>query len=159
MSTDVRSAARPPLREVMVPSPGELLVVAVRPLSAVAVLCAVSGEVDLSTAPHLRNHLLGQISSRGPDLVVDLGEVGFLGAAGLTVLVEARAAAAASGVGLYVVARTRPVLRPLAVTGLDVEFEVFPRVGDVPSRRPAEASSARRGPAPASGPVADVRLA
>ncbi|MEU4769416.1 STAS domain-containing protein [Actinosynnema sp. NPDC023794] len=159
MSADVRSAARPPLREAVVPSPGELLAVAVRSLSAHAVLCAVSGEVDLSTASHLRNHLLEQISSHGPDVVVDLSEVGFLGAAGLTVLVEARAAAAASGVGLHVVARTRPVLRPLAVTGLDVEFKVFPRVDDVPSRGPAEASSARRGPAPASGAVADVPLA
>ncbi|MFJ6677365.1 STAS domain-containing protein [Actinosynnema sp. NPDC091369] len=107
--------------------------VAVRPLSARTLLCAVSGEVDLSTAPRLRDRLLGQIGVAGSDLVVDLSEVGFLGAAGLTVLVEARAAAAASGVGLHVVARTRPVLRPMAVTGLDVVFDVFPRVDDVPS--------------------------
>lgn len=136
MSADVRSADGPLSPRVVVASPRGLLVVAVRPLSALALLCAVSGEVDLSTAPHLRDRLLGQIGVAGPDLVVDLSEVGFLGAAGLTVLVEARAAAAASGVGLCVVARTRPVLRPMAVTGLDIEFDVFPRVDDVPSRGP-----------------------
>ena len=134
MSADVRSVDGPLSSKVLVASPRGLLAVAVRPLSAHTLLCAVSGEVDLSTAPHLRDRLLGQIGVVGSDLVVDLSEVGFLGAAGLTVLVEARAAAAASGVGLYVVARTRPVLRPMAVTGLDVEFDVFPRVDDVPSR-------------------------
>ncbi|XVS60937.1 STAS domain-containing protein [Actinosynnema sp. CA-299493] len=97
MGDKLRSAARPPSPEVVVPSAGELLAVAVRPLSALTLLCAVSGEMDVSTAPYLRDRLLELISSAGPDLVVDLGEVGFLGAAGLTVLVEARAAAAASG--------------------------------------------------------------
>ncbi|WP_170184906.1 STAS domain-containing protein [Saccharothrix texasensis] len=140
----------------MVPPPDELLAVAVRPLSALTVLCAVSGEVDFSTAPHLRDRLLGQISSAGPDLAVDLSGVRFLGAAGLTVLVEVRAAALASGVGLHVVARTRPVLRPLAVTGLDFEFGVLTRVDDVPVRGHRSGVLAGRRRAPASGPVAGV---
>lgn len=136
MSADVRGAARPLSPEAVVLPPGELLAVAVRPLPALDLLCAVSGEVDLSTAAHLRDRLLEQIRPGGPDLVVDLVEVGFLGAAGLTVLVGAGAAAEEAGVALHVVARTRPVLRPMAVTGLDVEFEVFPRIDDVPSRGP-----------------------
>ena len=142
MSAIVRSAARPASPEAVVPSPGELMVVAVRPLSALTLLCAVSGEVDFSTAPHLRARLLEEIGSAGPDLVVDLCEVSFLGAAGLNVLVEARASAEASGVGLYVVARTRPVLRPLTLTGLDSEFAVFPHVDGVPVRGPRSDVSA-----------------
>ncbi|MEU4746174.1 STAS domain-containing protein [Actinosynnema sp. NPDC023658] len=141
MSADARSAARPPSPAVATPLPGALLEVAVRPLSPRTLLCAVSGVVDLFTAPHLRDRLLGQIRSGGPDLVVDLGEVGILSAAGLTVLVETRAAAEASGVGLCVVARTRPVLRALAVTGLDVEFEVVPHVDGVPREGPDQLSA------------------
>jgi anti-anti-sigma factor len=98
------------------------------------VVCAVSGEVDLWTAPELRDRLFAQLHPAGPDLVVDLGEVSFLGAAGLGVLVEVQVAADAFGVGFCVVASTRPVLLPLAVTGLDLAFAVYPHVDRVPVR-------------------------
>lgn len=103
-------------------------------LSPCCARCPASWTAPLP--PHLRDRLLGEIGSAGPDLVVDLSEVSFLGAAGLSVLVEAGATAGASGVGLYVVARTRPVLRPLTLTGLDSEFAVFPHVDGVPVRGP-----------------------
>ena len=158
MGANLGSVARPPSPEVVVPPPGELPAVAVRPLSALTLLCAVSGEVDPSTAPHVRERILGLISSAGPDLVIDLSEVGLLAAAGLAVLVEARAAARAFEVGLCVVARTRPVLRSLTVTGLGGEFEVFPHVDDVPIRglRSGVLAGRDRSPAPAPGPVTDV---
>lgn len=137
MSTLVRNPARSPSPEVLPPSvhpPARLLTVAMWPLSTSALVCAVSGEVDLSTAPRLRERLLAQIHLAGPNLVVDLGEVRFFGAAGLSVLAEVRTAADAAGVGLCLVARTRPVLLPLTVTGLDVVFDVYPYVDGVPVR-------------------------
>ncbi|WP_461124253.1 STAS domain-containing protein [Saccharothrix stipae] len=117
-------------------------------LSSSASVCAVSGEVDLGTAAHLRDHLLGQVRLAGPDVVADLVEVGFFGAAGLSVLVEVQAAADASGVGFCVVARTRSVLLPLTLTGLDRALRVYPDVAGVPVRGgvPAQQSAAERGP-------------
>ena len=77
MSTLVRNPARSPSPEVLLPTsvhpPARLLTVAMWPLSTSALVCAVSGEVDLSTAPQLRERLLAQIHLAGPNLVVDLG--------------------------------------------------------------------------------------
>jgi anti-anti-sigma factor len=120
MSASVRNPA-PPLSLDVVLTPS-------------AAVCAVSGEVDLSTAPELRDRLLAQVSPAGPDVVVDLVEVSFFGAAGLSVLVEVQAAADACGVGFYVVARTRAVLVPLTVTGLDRVLDVHPDVAGVQAR-------------------------
>ncbi|MEJ2854233.1 MULTISPECIES: STAS domain-containing protein [unclassified Saccharothrix] len=105
-----------------------------RTLSSSTVVCAVSGEVDLWTAPRLRDSLVAQLRPAGPDLVADLGEVGFLGAAGLAALVEARSEADAFGVRFCLVARTRPVLRPLAVAGLLLAFDLYVHVDGVPAR-------------------------
>ncbi|WP_083751461.1 STAS domain-containing protein [Saccharothrix sp. ALI-22-I] len=138
MSALVRNPARPPLSDVVrlssVHPLAGLLTVAVRRLSPFTLVCAVSGEVDRWTAPQLRDRVLAQVHLAGPDLVVDLGEVRFFGAAGLSVLVEVQAAADAAGVGFCVVARTRPVLLPLTVTGLDLAFDVYPDVAGVPVR-------------------------
>ncbi|PSL57025.1 anti-anti-sigma factor [Saccharothrix carnea] len=138
MASPVRNPARSTSPEVVIPRsglpPAHLLTVVTRTLSSSTVVCAVSGEVDLWTAPHLRDRLVEQIRMAGPDLVADLGGVGFLGAAGLTVLVEVRSAAEASGVRFSLVARTRPVLRPLAVTGLHLVFDVYTHVDGVPGR-------------------------
>ncbi|MEV8444072.1 STAS domain-containing protein [Actinosynnema sp. NPDC051121] len=138
MAVPVRSPARSPSSGVVLPRsgppPARLFSVATRALSSSTVVCAVSGEVDLWTAPRLRERLAKQIRPAGPDLVADLGEVVFFGAAGLTVLVEARSAADASGVRFFLVARTRPVLRPLTVTGLHLVFDVHAHVDGVPAR-------------------------
>jgi anti-sigma B factor antagonist len=57
-----------------------------------------------------------------------LTDVGFFGAAGLTVLVTVRQAAMATGVSLPVVAQTRPVLLPLRITGLNLVFDIHPNL-------------------------------
>lgn len=54
------------------------------------VVLDVSGDVDAFTAPLLRACLRTQLSRPGVrGMVLDLGQVGFLGAAGVSVLVEA----------------------------------------------------------------------
>jgi len=57
-------------------------------------------------------------------VIVDLTDVGFFAAAGLTVLVYAREAAVAAGTTLCLVASARPVLLPLTITGLDGMFDI-----------------------------------
>ena len=102
----------------------DILTVTTRSVPPGVVVAAVCGEVDQETAPLLKNRLLAHLRPTGPPLVVDLTEVSFLGAAGLTVLIEAREAAVAEKIRLCVVARSRRVLRPLAITGLDRVFDV-----------------------------------
>ncbi|WP_018684972.1 anti-sigma factor antagonist [Actinokineospora enzanensis] len=90
-----------------------------------AALARVRGEVDLSTAPAVERALASVLA--GPDLlvlVVDLSEVDFMAAAGLTALVHTREQARVRAVDLRLVATTRAVLRPLDITGLRQTFRV-----------------------------------
>ncbi|GAA4431302.1 STAS domain-containing protein [Actinokineospora soli] len=80
-------------------------------------LVSVRGELDLATAPVLDAHLA---AVRDPCVVVDLSAVDFLGVAGITVLLQHRERATA----FRLVARTRVVLRPLELLGLDAVFEI-----------------------------------
>jgi anti-anti-sigma factor len=90
------------------------------------VVIRVCGEVDLLTSPLLRDVLLTQPREPGLRLIVDLTEVGFFGAAGLAVLATVRQATLAVGTGLCLVARTRPVLLPLTITGMHTQFDIYP---------------------------------
>ncbi|GLW89239.1 anti-sigma factor antagonist [Actinokineospora globicatena] len=90
-----------------------------------AVLITLRGEVDLVTAPAVDAALRAGLAV--PDvlvLVVDLSEVDFLAAAGLSALVAARDTAAARAIDLRLVADGRPVLRLLDVTGLRRTFRL-----------------------------------
>lgn len=88
-------------------------------------LVALAGELDMATAPRVREHLRRQRPGP-PVLVLDLTDVTFLGGAGITVLVEA----AHDGVGAVhvVAAPVGPVRRALRLTGVDT---VLPVHGDV----------------------------
>jgi anti-anti-sigma factor len=82
-------------------------------------IVSVAGEVDLVTAPILADELR---AAGVRTLVVDLSEVSFIGAAGLSVL-HASARRERGRTGL--VANTRAVLRPLSVVAFDAA-PVFP---------------------------------
>jgi anti-sigma B factor antagonist len=86
-------------------------------------LLAVNGEVDMATAPDLRQTLGRCLEREPPLLVVDLSQVSFLGSAGLAALVEAQQHARATQ--LRLVATHRAVLRPLQVTGLTATLAVY----------------------------------
>jgi anti-anti-sigma factor len=106
--------------------PAETLTVAARRAPPAAVVLTVRGSVDLATSALLAACLIQQLRDSHRNVVVDLTRVTFFGAAGLTVLVTAREAAAAAGVRLSLVARTRVVLLPITITGLDREFDIRP---------------------------------
>lgn len=91
-----------------------------------------AGELDMLTAPTLRDALLAELADRPARLVIDLTEVSFLGSNGLAVLVETRKAADGAGVGLHLTGVSHPpVARPLELTGLVDLFDVAPLVADV----------------------------
>ncbi|WP_443216898.1 STAS domain-containing protein [Saccharothrix sp. ALI-22-I] len=85
------------------------------------------GEVDMASAPYLRDRLQGEIHHAGPDLIANLNDVSFFGAAGLDVLADVREAASLAESGFCVVARTRKILMPLRVTGVGLGARRLPR--------------------------------
>lgn len=102
------------------------LTVIARPAPPAAIVLTVRGEVDMVTSAQLRDHLLSHVRDGVPHVIVDLTEVGFFAAAGLTVLLGTRQAAVTAGVTLCLVASTRPVLLPLRVTGMHGMFDISP---------------------------------
>ncbi|WP_298176557.1 STAS domain-containing protein [Saccharomonospora sp.] len=93
------------------------------------VLAHVSGEVDLLSAPELRQWVQ-QNTSQANGLVLDLDGVGFLGSAGLSVLAELSEQAAQDKLTWAIVATKRVVLRPLEATGLVSQMPVYENVTD-----------------------------
>lgn len=92
-----------------------------------ATVLAVSGEVDMVSAPALREALVDGLRDGGT-FVVDMTGVTFLGSAGLAVLVEAARRAPQENAAFKVVATARAVTRPLEATGLGEVFSLHPSV-------------------------------
>lgn len=107
-------------------SAGQLLTITTHPAPPAATVLTVHGEVDALTSTQLADRLLPHVRDTVPHVIVDLTDVDFFAAAGLTVLVNARQAAVAADTTLCLVASTRPVLLPLTITGLDGLFDIHP---------------------------------
>lgn len=104
--------------------------------SSAAVL-ALSGDLDLATAPQLTAAVAAASSERPPMLVLDLTEVDFLASAGLTVLL-ASWREAPEGTQVRIVAASRATLRTMQLTGLDKVLPLYPTLeAAVAGGRPA----------------------
>jgi anti-sigma B factor antagonist len=77
----------------------------------------VTGEVDSSSAPVLREHIDALLEGQLSELTIDLAGVTFLDSAGLCVLAAAHRRVG-TDVTLRVLASSRAVIRPLQITGL-----------------------------------------
>ena len=86
---------------------------------------AVSGEVDLSTAPELRERLLPIVESSPPLVVADLTEVTFVDSTALGVLVSAVKRIRADGGDLRLVVTQPHISKILDITALADVFAVF----------------------------------
>lgn len=93
-----------------------------------AVVVAVEGELDLFTAPFLRDEVREAIKEDGSRLVFDLSELSFMDSSGLSVLIEAWRLATGEGGGVCLAAPQPPVARILRTTGLDRRIKVYPDV-------------------------------
>jgi RNA polymerase sigma-B factor len=92
-----------------------------------AVVVSVIGEIDELTESPLEDHLSGVLAARPARLIIDLSRITFLGAAGLSVLINARHTAVQQGTTLQLRAPHRQgVARSLEITGLDRLFEILP---------------------------------
>jgi anti-sigma B factor antagonist len=91
------------------------------------VVVEVAGDIDLDTAPRLREAIAVAIDeAAGGACVVDLTAVSYLGSTGLTALVDATREAAAQRAPLRIVVdANRPVIRPIEITGLDQVLHLY----------------------------------
>lgn len=108
------------------PPTEDLLAVTAHSVPPGAVALAVRGEIDMHTSPLLRDQLFAHLCRPATLVVIDLSEVEFFGAAGLTVLIAVSEAARTAGIGLCLVVRGRVVPRVLAATGLTGAFDLHP---------------------------------
>jgi len=90
----------------------------------------VGGEVDLNTAPQLKERINGLIAQGNTNLVVDLEGVEFMDSTGLSALVSGLMRTNEGGGGLAVVCTRPQVLRLLALTGLDQVLKVHSSVAE-----------------------------
>lgn len=94
------------------------------PLNTECMVIHVSGEVDIVAAPVLRRCLDEQLT-KVRSLVLDLTEIGFFGAAGLSLLMSAAARVEQHGVRWALIC-PHVVLRPLEVADLDESLPIYP---------------------------------
>ena len=92
---------------------------------------AVSGEVDLFTAPDLKRHVERALDEHSGRLVVDLTDTTFIDSSSLGVLIGAHRRLAEHDTPLVVVTENQSVRKTLRITGLDGLFTVVGSVTDV----------------------------
>lgn len=88
----------------------------------------VSGEVDVFTAPRLRQVLFDPVLCSQPRMVVDLEGVTFMDSTGIGTLVAARRWATSRDSEIALVCSDGPALRLLEIVSLNRVFEVHPTV-------------------------------
>lgn len=86
---------------------------------------AVSGEIDLVTAPTLEEAIGEVVAEKPVALVIDLSAVEFLGSVGLKILASTYEKVGKS-TPFAVVARGPATRRPIHLTGLDKTFSMYP---------------------------------
>jgi anti-sigma B factor antagonist len=89
---------------------------------------SVRGEIDVSTAPELRDRLLSVAAEGYSKVVVDLSQVSFLDSTALGVLVSGLKRFRAAGGDLLLVVTGRSVSKVLEITGLVEVFSIFESV-------------------------------
>lgn len=103
------------------------LSLATRTIAEHAVL-EVGGEVDVYTAPRLRERLVELVDAGARNVVVDLGRVDFLDSTGLGVLVGALKRLRAANGTFGLVCSKEPLLKIFRITALDQVFPIYPSV-------------------------------
>jgi anti-sigma B factor antagonist len=88
----------------------------------------VQGEIDISTAPRLRELLIDLAATGSCQLVVNLDKVGFLDSTGLGVLVGGLRRVRARDGSLDLVCTQPRILKILRITGLTEVFGIYQTV-------------------------------
>ena len=93
-------------------------------------IVSASGELDMLTAPQLRDAVQSALSKNPTGLIVDLPGVDFLGSAGMQVLMEAHNQTGGTETRFAVVAEGSATSRPLKITGIADLIDLFSALDD-----------------------------
>jgi anti-sigma B factor antagonist len=96
---------------------------------------SVGGEIDLYTAPALREALIAEVEAGAERLAVDLRQVGFMDSMGLGVLIGTRRRLNERDAAFALICQEGAVRRVLDVSGMTKVFDVVDRLEELP---PAE---------------------
>ena len=88
---------------------------------------AITGEVDLSTSPEVRDALLKQLAS-GHGVIVDLSGVAYIDSSGVASLVEAFQTAKSKGQSFALAQVSETPMRVLKLARLDQVFVIYDTV-------------------------------
>ena len=97
----------------------------------------VQGEIDMYTAPRLRELLIDLVSKGSYQLVVNLDKVGFLDSTGLGVLVGGLKRVRAHDGSLDLVCTQQRILKIFRITGLTEVFGIYETVDQAIAARRA----------------------
>jgi anti-sigma B factor antagonist len=91
---------------------------------------AVTGEIDLFTAPDFKRHVSAPIDDGVAHVVVDLSETTFIDSSSLGVLIGAHRRLKLRGGTLTIVSDNEAITKTFRITGLDGVFTLVPRIDD-----------------------------
>ena len=94
---------------------------------------AVGGEIDVYTAPKLRESIVAAVDAGHRRLIIDVQKVDFLDSTGLGVLVGALKRVRADGGSLDIVCTQERILKIFEITGLDKVFGLHSTIEDARS--------------------------
>lgn len=114
---------------------------------------SLGGEIDVYTAPFVRERLDEAVHEGRVNLIVDLTGVRFLDSTGLGVLVGRLKLARSLGGSLRLVGTEERVLKVFSITGLDKVFEIHPTLGEAVAAADADPALAERPAEPATTPA------
>jgi anti-sigma B factor antagonist len=117
-----KDSPQPPLPVPAPRPPAEATDLQVDVLSKAPLVVGVSGEIDIASAPQLREELLGALLRHGARLALDLGGVTFMDCAGIDALLAARRHARLEGGWVRVARASRRARNIVMLTGLQREF-------------------------------------
>jgi anti-sigma B factor antagonist len=106
---------------------------------------AVSGEIDVYTAPKLREKLVSLAESGSSHLIVDMEGVEFLDSTGLGVLVGGLKRVRAHEGWIDLVCTQGRILRIFRITGLNKVFNIYETVPDAIAARAIPATEDSEG--------------
>ena len=105
----------------------------------------VGGEIDVYTAPKLRERLVSLVESGSYELIVDMESVEFLDSTGLGVLVGGLKRVRAHEGWIDLVCTQSRILRIFRITGLNRVFSIYDTVGEAVAAHDAPATGDAEG--------------
>src|SRR5918999_2611916 len=100
-----------------------------RPVGGKAHVVAVTGEVDLFTAPEFKQRVMAPIAAGVDNVIVDLMETTFIDSSSLGVLIGAHRRLKSPGGRLIVACDDEAIVKTFRITGLDGVFTLTDSVG------------------------------